>query len=39
MSQTQADEILRSIGQEELRTRRERMGRVRRASEPGIKDW
>jgi Ca-activated chloride channel family protein len=39
MSQTQADEILRSIGQEELRTRRERMGRVRRASEPGVKDW
>jgi Ca-activated chloride channel homolog len=39
MSQTQADEILRSIGQEELRTRRERMGRVRRAADPGVKDW
>ena len=39
MTQSQADEILRSIGQEELNTRRERMGRVRRASEPGVKDW
>jgi Ca-activated chloride channel family protein len=39
MNQTQADEILRSIGQEELRTRRERMGRVRRASDPSVKDW
>jgi Ca-activated chloride channel homolog len=39
MSQTQADEILRSIGQEELRTRRERLGRVRRAADPGVKDW
>ena len=39
MSQSQADEILRSIGQEELNTRRQRMGRVRRASEPGVKDW
>jgi len=39
MSQTQADEILRSIGQEELRTRRERLGRVRRAAEPGVRDW
>jgi tetratricopeptide (TPR) repeat protein len=39
MSQAQADEILRSIGQEELRTRRERLGRVRRGAEPGVKDW
>ena len=39
MSQSQADEILRSIGQEELNTRRQRMGRVRRTSEPGVKDW
>jgi len=39
MSQTQADEILRSIGQEELRTRRERLGRVRRTADPGVKDW
>ncbi|HSD32574.1 MAG TPA: VWA domain-containing protein [Gemmatimonadales bacterium] len=39
MSQSQADEILRSIGQEELNTRRQRMGRVRRASEPGMRDW
>jgi Ca-activated chloride channel family protein len=39
MTQTQADEILRSIGQEELRTRRERLGRVRRAADPGVKDW
>lgn len=39
MTQAQADEILRSIGQEELRTRRDRMGRVRRATAPGVKDW
>jgi tetratricopeptide (TPR) repeat protein len=39
MTEAQADEILRSIGQEELRTRRERMGRERRAAEPGVKDW
>ena len=39
MSRSQAEEILRSIGQEELRTRRERMGRTRRAEPPGVKDW
>jgi Ca-activated chloride channel family protein len=39
MTEAQADEILRSIGQEELKTRRERMGRARRAAEPGVKDW
>lgn len=39
MTEAQADEILRSIGQEELKTRRERMGRTRRAAEPGVKDW
>ena len=39
MTEAQADEILRSIGQEELKTRRERMGRSRRAAEPGVKDW
>ncbi len=39
LTQAQADEILRSIGQEELRTRRDRTGRTRRAGEPGIKDW
>lgn len=39
MSQSQADEILRSIGQEELQTRRERNARIRRAVERGVKDW
>jgi Ca-activated chloride channel homolog len=39
MTQAQADEILRSIGQEELRTRRDRMGRVRRGAAAGVKDW
>jgi Ca-activated chloride channel family protein len=39
LSQTQADQILGSIGQEELRARRDRMGRVRRPVEPGVKDW
>ncbi len=39
ITQAQADEILRSIGQEELKTRRERLGRARRAAEPGVRDW
>jgi Ca-activated chloride channel family protein len=39
MTQAQADEILRSIGQEELRTRRDRLGRVRRGTPTGIEDW
>ena len=38
-SKGQAEEILRSIGQEELRTRRDRAGRARRGAPPGIKDW
>jgi Ca-activated chloride channel family protein len=39
MSQAQAEEILRSIGHEELRTRRDRTGRVRRVADPRVKDW
>jgi Ca-activated chloride channel homolog len=39
LSESQADQVLRSIGQEELRTRRDRTGRTRRASAAGIKDW
>jgi len=39
MSEDQADQVLRSIGQEELRTRRDRTGRSRRAAPAGIKDW
>lgn len=39
MSQSQADQVLRSIGQEELRTRRDRTGRTRRAAGAGVKDW
>ena len=39
LSESQADQVLRSIGQEELRTRRERTGRTRRAAAAGIKDW
>jgi Ca-activated chloride channel family protein len=39
MTQAQAEEILRSIGHEELRTRRDRSGRVRRAGAPRVKDW
>jgi hypothetical protein len=31
--------VLRSIGQEELRTRRDRTGRARRAVAAGVKDW
>ena len=39
LSESQADQVLRSIGQEELRTRRDRTGRTRRAAAEGIKDW
>jgi Ca-activated chloride channel family protein len=39
LSSAQAEDILRSIGQEELRTRRDRLGRTRRAAEPQVKDW
>lgn len=39
LSQAQAEQVLRSIGQEELETRRDRTGRVRRAAESGVKDW
>jgi Ca-activated chloride channel family protein len=39
MSQTQAEQVLRSIGQQELETRRDRSGWARRAAEPRVKDW
>jgi len=39
LSQSQAEEILRSIGAEELRARRDRTGKARRAVPPGVKDW
>jgi Ca-activated chloride channel family protein len=39
LTQAQADEVLRSIGEEELRTRRDRAGRNRRAVPAGVKDW
>jgi len=39
MSESQADQVLQSIGQEELRTRRDRTGRTRRAAAAGVKDW
>jgi tetratricopeptide (TPR) repeat protein len=39
MSESQADQVLRSIGQEELRTRRDRSGRTRHATPAGVKDW
>ncbi|HXM39599.1 MAG TPA: VWA domain-containing protein [Gemmatimonadales bacterium] len=39
LSEAQADQVLRSIGQEELRTRRDRTGRTRRATAAGVKDW
>jgi hypothetical protein len=39
LSEAQADQVLRSIGQEELRTRRDRAGRTRRAAPTGVKDW
>ena len=39
LTQAQADQVLTSIGQEEVRTRRDRTGRSRVAGEPGVKDW
>jgi tetratricopeptide (TPR) repeat protein len=39
MSESQADQVLKSIGQEELRTRRDRTGRTRRAAGAGVRDW
>jgi tetratricopeptide (TPR) repeat protein len=39
LSEAQADQVLRSIGQEELRTRRDRAGHNRRAAAAGVKDW
>jgi len=39
LNQAQAEEILRSIGQEELETRRERVGHGRQSTRPGGKDW
>jgi Ca-activated chloride channel family protein len=39
LSEAQADQVLRSIGQEELRTRRDRTGRTRRAAAAGVRDW
>jgi Ca-activated chloride channel family protein len=39
LNEAQADQVLRSIGQEELRTRKDRTGRARRAVPAGVKDW
>jgi Ca-activated chloride channel family protein len=39
LSPGQAEQVLRSLGQEELKTRRDRTGQTRRAAEPRVKDW
>ena len=39
LSEAQAEQLLRSIGQQELKTRRDRTGQIRHAAEPGVKDW
>jgi Ca-activated chloride channel family protein len=39
LSPAQAEQLLRSIGHEELKTRRDRTGLMRRPVEPGVKDW
>lgn len=39
LTRQQAEQLLQSIAQEELQTRRERLGRTRRATPPGVKDW
>ena len=39
LSPSQAEQLLRSIGHEELKTRRDRTGLMRHPAEPGVKDW
>jgi hypothetical protein len=39
LNPAQAEQLLRSIGHEELKTRRDRTGLMRHAAEPGVKDW
>jgi Ca-activated chloride channel homolog len=39
LSPAQAEQLLRSIGHEELKTRRDRTGLMRHPVEPGVKDW
>ena len=39
LSPAQAEQLLRSIGHEELKTRRDRTGLMRHPAEPGVKDW
>lgn len=39
LSPSQAEQVLRSIGLEELKTRRDQTGHLRHAAEPGVKDW
>jgi hypothetical protein len=31
--------VLRSLGQQELKTRRDKTGQIQHAPEPGVKDW
>jgi Ca-activated chloride channel homolog len=39
LNPAQAEQLLRSIGHEELKTRRDRAGLMRHPAEPGVKDW
>jgi Ca-activated chloride channel homolog len=39
LSESQAEQVLRSIGQQELKTRRDKTGQIQHAPEPGVKDW
>ncbi|HVH66519.1 MAG TPA: VWA domain-containing protein [Gemmatimonadales bacterium] len=39
LSEVQAEQVLRSIGQQELKTRRDKTGQIQHAPEPGVKDW
>jgi len=39
LTQGEADQILSSIGREELRARRDQNSRVQRTADPSIKDW
>jgi Ca-activated chloride channel homolog len=39
LNPAQAEQLLHSIGHEELKTRRDRAGLMRHPAEPGVKDW
>ncbi|HKW41509.1 MAG TPA: VWA domain-containing protein [Gemmatimonadales bacterium] len=39
LSEIQAEQVLRTLGQQELKTRRDKTGQIQHAPEPGVRDW